>query len=187
MSLAQVTSHVAQAQARLLQQYADKPKFLALIAAIAGRYQVVENALWGLYVGRSLANAVGAQLDGIGRIIGLSRSEIPSAADDENYRTWLKSWIAVNASSGTIPELIRLFTAVAAQGTAIRVNNSGAASVLVSLGTVVQTQGPTLVSVLSKVKAGGVRASLDYLATLPAWEFDGAGAGMDTGYLGGSV
>lgn len=187
MTIAQVTTHQADAQARLIQQYVDKPLFLGLISALASRTQAVENALWGLYVGRTLANAVGAQLDGIGRIVGLPRSQIPSASDDAVYRIWLKAWIAVNYSSGTFADIIALFTAVASPGTSIQVFNSGAASFVTRLGTVVQTQGPTLVAVLQNVRAAGVNGSLDYLATLPAFGFDGAGAGMDTGYLGGSV
>lgn len=182
-----ITDHIAQAQNRLLTQYRDKPNFLKLIAVFAGRTQVVENAIWSVYTGRKLANAIGAQLDGIGRIVGLARSEIPQAADDEVYRVWLKSWIAINFSSGTKPDLIALFTAVAAPGTLITVKNSGLASIRVQLGGVAQTQGPTLVSVLGSIRAGGIHATMDYLAHLPAFGFDGAGAGMDAGYFGSSV
>lgn len=185
--LTQFTDHVARAQSRLLQQYVDKPSLLTLVAALAGRTQVVENALWGLHTGKTLSNAVGVQLDGIGRIVGLPRSEIPSAADDEVYRIWLRSWIAVNFSGGTIPDIIALFQAVTPAGTTVQVFNSGPASFRVVLGGVAQTQGPALLAVLNSVKAAGVKASLDYADALPLFGFDGAGAGMDTGYLGGSV
>ncbi len=162
-------------------------KFLALVGAFAGRTQVMENALFALYAGRKLANATASQLDGIGKIVGLSRSQIPSAADDATYRVWLLAWIRVTYSSGTAPDLIALFTAIAAPGTSIQVLPSGTASLRVQLGNAVQTQGPALVAILAQVKAGGIFATLDYQSAAPGFGFDGAGAGMDVGYLGGSV
>ena len=186
-SFTQITDHVAQAQARLIQQYVDKPQLLKLVAVFAGRTQLIENALWALNLARKLANATASQLDGIGRIVGLSRSQIPSASDDAVYRVWLTAWIKVNYSSGTIPDLIALFIAIASSGTSIQVLNSGTAAVRVQLGNVVQTQGPSLVAILANVKAAGVYASLDYFSVNPGFGLDGAGAGMDVGYLGGSV
>lgn len=187
--LAQITDHVARAQSRLLSQYADKTRVVALLAAFTGRTQVVENALWGVLSGRTLANAVGAQLDGIGRIVGLPRSQIGSAADDAVYRKWLAAQIRYNVASSTIPDLIALFQAIGDTGTTVKATNSGTATVWVRLGGAAQSQGPALVAILARAAAGGVRTSLDYMNAAPAssFGFDGAGAGMDAGVLGGSV
>lgn len=187
-ALAHVLDHVAQAQARLLTQYKDKPLFLGLVAALAGRAQVMEDALWQLLTQRSLTTAVGAQLDGIGKIVGLARAAVPGGTDDTVYRLWLRAEILVNLSNGTIPDLDAIIALTATPGTVPVIAEVAPAGIVVQLGVSAQTQGPALAAIIQRAKAAGVNATVDYLATSQAFGFDGAtGYGFDTGYFGGSI
>lgn len=186
--LGQVTDHVARAQDRLLVQYKNKPLLLALVAALAGRTQVLETALWQIVTQRSLANALGAQLDGIGRLVGLDRSSVPGGSNDEIYRLWLRAQVLVNLSNGTIAELDAIIALTANPGTISTITEFAPASFLVRLAGVAQTQGSSIAAIVQKAKAAGVNATADYLAQTPAFGFDGAtGFGFDAGYFGGSI
>lgn len=182
-----ISDHVARAQARLLQQYKDKPGVGALIAALAGRAQVIENVLWGLLTQRSIATSVGAQLDGLGKLVGLSRASVPGGVSDAVYRKWIQAQVLLNRSNGTIPDLDAIFSFVCDVGTVIQVVEFAPASIVNRLSGVAQSQGPAIVAIAQVAKASGVGCTVDYLTATPAFGFDGAGAGFDTGYFGGSI
>ena len=104
-----ITDHADQAVARIPSQFADKPKFETLIRILTGPIQSIEDALWSILIDRRIKNAVGAQLDMIGRVVGQARE---GYADDD-YRMRLRARIAANRSSGSDEDLIlivRLFT-----------------------------------------------------------------------------
>ena len=187
MPIVQTTTHVTDAVARFRDQYKSKPNLNGLASIVAARAQLVENALYALLINRALRNATGILLDRIGGVVGLARGTVAGGGTDAVYAAWLGAQIRLNQSSGTAPDIAAILGAVAAQGTLVSVLDSGTASVVVQLSGVAQTQGSALVAILQQAKAAGVNASLDYLARLPAFGLDGAGAGMDVGYMGGSV
>lgn len=92
-----ITSHVADAQARLLSQYKGAPRINALVGALAGGAQDIEDALYALVAGRQLDQAVGAQLDALGTLIGFARSGL----EDGPYRVLLRGTIAQQHSDTT--------------------------------------------------------------------------------------
>jgi hypothetical protein len=73
--------------------------------------QALEDAIAGVYLGRLLANAVGVQLDTIGRYVGESRK----GRADNIYLLWLKARIAANRSFGRAEDLIRVIKLLTAK------------------------------------------------------------------------
>lgn len=116
-------------------QHAAKPKFTALVSAVAGCFADASNAYQQIVDAFDLDTAVGDQLDIIGQWVGLSRFiSTPLAVyfsfdtaglgfdqgswkgpfdpdqgltrvDDETYRTMLRVKIAANNWDGTLPTL----------------------------------------------------------------------------------
>ena len=187
---AQITDHVAQAQARLIAQFITQPQMLKLVAALAGRAQVVENALYAVATQRALAAAIGQQLDGIGKIVGLPRTAVPGGSDDAVYRIWLRVQVRVNQSKGTAPDLISIVQIAADPGASIQVLDSGACGVRVVVGGVSLTQYVAISAALQAAKAAGVLLVTEYLATTSAlsFTFDGTPAqALDAGLFAGSI
>lgn len=190
MAITQITTHVADAQARTWEQYRKSPGVMGLIAVFAGRTQVVENALWAILSQRSLAVAVGQQLDNLGKVIGLARADVAGASDDAVYRSWLQAQILCNTSSGTVLDLAGICEAVCPAGTTIDIFNSGPASIVVRLGGAAQTQPVALSQMLQAAAAGGVHIVLEFLSTDPAhsFTFDGSTAqALDNGLFAGAI
>lgn len=106
---AHITDHKSAALARLAQQLKGKTKLELFMGAFASRYQGPEDALWQLYTERWLDTAVGVQLDVLGRIIGQPRG---NSTDDAAYRLRLRARQRANRSSGTVEQILSVFTAL---------------------------------------------------------------------------
>jgi len=85
----------------LVQQFKTKENFIQFIQALASECQVLEDVFKELYFERWLETCIGAQLDRIGEIVGLSRN----GETDDDYRIDLKLQILINASKGE-PEIL---------------------------------------------------------------------------------
>lgn len=187
---AQVTNHVAAAQARFLVQYQQSPVLQGLIAAFVGRVQLIENALYAVMTQRSLSTAVGQQLDNLGKIIGLPRTAIPGGNADAVYAVWLRVQIVVNASAGTGPNLIAICLADGDAGNIPQVFDSGPASCIVRVGGVATSQPATLSAALQSARAAGIHLVTEYLTTTAAlsFTFDGTPAqSLDNGLFAGAL
>lgn len=101
---------VAAGLARLISQFQAKPVLTAELTAFLSRLQELEDVLWQIILGRSvkaltspggvtLAPAVGAQLDILGKLVGAPRAGL----SDADYLIALTAQIYVNRSSG-LPE-----------------------------------------------------------------------------------
>jgi hypothetical protein len=90
-----ITTHVQDAAARLLTQYQGKPLITGKLAAFNAQTQAIEDALFGMIDARSVFDAVGVQLDGLGVIVGVTR--LPGLSDDI-YRRIVLAKAVVNAS-----------------------------------------------------------------------------------------
>ena len=95
--ITQITTHVADAKARLLEQYKSLPNINALVEIFSGRYQDLEDILSDFVSGRSLFTAIGTQLDNMGKIINLARV---SGQSDADYRAALFVQISINTAQG---------------------------------------------------------------------------------------
>ena len=93
-----IPDHAQQAISRLLEQFKGMPKIESMLSVVASEIQAVEDSAFVFFTSRAIDNAVGAQLDGIGRIV----SELRNGRVDDSYRLRLKARILANRSSGTI-------------------------------------------------------------------------------------
>lgn len=96
-----ITDHADQAIALLIEQFKSAENLQALIGALIGPLQEIENTADDLYTLRAIDTAEGEQLDGIGEIVNEERQ----GRDDDEYREGLYFRILVN-NSKSIPETI---------------------------------------------------------------------------------
>ena len=108
MSISQTTAHVTEALVNLLEQFKNKPKMAALLTAYVNQIQDIEDAFYGLMLGRWLDNAEGTQLDGLGDIVGESRE----GRYDEDYRLAIRARIKINLCEGTPEQILEIFWAM---------------------------------------------------------------------------
>lgn len=130
MLVSLITDHVAQALGRLMQQYRDlaTPYPVPLLAttpsatvassasvapliAITDQMQALENAIFGLSEGRFLFDGVsypafGAQLDGIGTLVGIARNGL----SDAEYLIFILGTIIANNSDATVAAVTTVLT-----------------------------------------------------------------------------
>ncbi len=118
-STTEITNHIQQALARAMQQYQsistqytinyplsgvqlEVSGWTGLLCAFVDQIQQLENTCFDVNNGRQLYNgtttpAVGAQLDGLGQIVGLNRNGL----SDQEYILFLFGTIAANFSKAT--------------------------------------------------------------------------------------
>lgn len=109
MLATEITDHVQQALNRLPEQY-RRPLMQGLIRAIVKQVQVLEDATFALNAGRQLfnGNAVGAQLDGIGELVGVKRNGL----QDSEYLVVILGTIAEHFSDGTRAVMLNIVQTV---------------------------------------------------------------------------
>ena len=100
-----ISTHVADAQDRLIRQYKQGSNVKEIAGAIVGPFQQSENDLYELYSINEIDVMEGDNLDRIGGIIGQERLGF----SDEDYRIFLKGKIGVNSSRGTLNDIISLW------------------------------------------------------------------------------
>lgn len=176
--LTQKTTHVAESLALLATQFRDKPNLAAFITALVRQVQDLENAQFQIYVAFVVANATFAQLDVLGRIVGEDRQ----GRDDTTYRVYISARIAINISSGTRDEILRIMGAI--MGFAGTLKEAFPASFRYEAG-LVSANAADFAAVLKTITAAGVASSLQY-RTDPGtpFQFDGPpGSGFDQGHF----
>lgn len=109
MEVVKINNHVQQALNRFMQQYRGFPVFAALMTAFVQQVQEAEDAAYATCGAQQLWNgttypSVGAQLDGIGEIVGQERDGL----DDSEYLIFILGKIAENYSDTTIPTLLSI-------------------------------------------------------------------------------
>lgn len=185
MPPSQITSHTAAALERLVQQFQDKQSVRDLTAALTGTAQGVESALWQLLTERTLDQAIGAQLDVLGQMVGQERA----ALGDADYRRFIRARIATNRSRGTVENVLTVMRLVLNEPTAdlILLQQVIATFVLRVEGVVVDDElaETVLVQFLRDVAAAGVRGILEYDPTdaSPIFTWDVAGQGWDNAHF----
>ncbi len=156
LPLHEIEDHADRGLARLLTQFKKMPRFVALIRILFKPLQEVEGVLWDLKTGLTLADAIGEQLDLIGRILQEPRGTL----SDDDYRTVLSIKILVLRSSGRAPELIHILE-VLASGTFLFTEYFPAA-IVVDLITAPTFNVALVARFLRKAKAAGVRLDVTY-------------------------
>jgi len=98
----------ATAAGLLIDLFREKPLFLKLLSSYVDETQELENEIFELRNAFWVDTAIGAQLDGIGQIVGITRD----GASDTIYRIRIKARILINLSSGTPNQILELVRAL---------------------------------------------------------------------------
>lgn len=102
----EIAGHCAEGLKRLASQYQPHERLKAVLCILAGRWDGPELAAAELLALRQLETAAGAQLDGIGKLVGEDRG----GQTDTIYRIALRARILTNASQGDPDTLITILT-----------------------------------------------------------------------------
>ncbi len=113
MLATQNNNHVAEALARLMEQYKQAENLQAVVTALVEQIQNVEDATFELDNGRMLYNgstfpATGAQLDAIGEIVDFERNGL----EDDIYLIFILGIIAQNHSDTTIRSVLAIINSL---------------------------------------------------------------------------
>jgi hypothetical protein len=94
--LAYVADHRGEAEGRLLAQFDDAAKLHALVRALVGPLQTLEQAAFEVLGAFEVDSVAGAQLDAVGGLVGESRQ----SRGDAHYRAYVKARILANSADG---------------------------------------------------------------------------------------
>jgi hypothetical protein len=142
----------------------DKPVNRAFISTFAKQVQDIENVAFAVLQGRTINTAVGVQLDGLGELVGAPRA----GRTDDTYRVRIRAQIALNLSSGTPDEILRIVQLMV--GSAKLAEYFPASFIVDSTAGANPTSAATALEISSIVKAAtpaGVRSQHIY-AVSPA-------------------
>jgi hypothetical protein len=167
---------------RLLHQFKGKPRLEAFICVFLDQVQLAENAFWDLFILRTLDQSEGAQLNGLGRIVGEARQD----RTDSVFRRFIRVRILVNRSSGKLEELYGIVSA-ALDGAVARIQEHYPASEIVHVDSTLGDLPPeSLYRILFQAKAGGVKlfliSSYSEEAATFIWDTDPPGTDNGTGW-----
>lgn len=181
--------HAARGVDRIIDRY-RKPRTSALLASWLSEVQAVEDALWQLYVERSLATAEGDQLDVLGAIVGQPRDGM----GDDTYRIWIRARNLVSRSSGKTTEMLaiaRLLVPPPSDPGDVRLEEYYPAAMVIRITSPVTLElGYQIAHMLHLAKAGGVRFQMTWMETpllafrmapTPGGESLGSSQGFDSG------
>lgn len=178
-----VIDHTAAALNRLAQYLRDKNNVTGILTAMGGQAQQVETAFQQLLLERWASTAFGAELDNLGRIVGQPRNGLTG----DLYRLWISARVAINRASGTVPEILKIFSYIIDAGVTMVIEDQPPVMfTLVMNGTPLTVDNaPELAAILQSVKAAGVRALMTFGISPEAntFSFDGAGPGFDVGHF----
>lgn len=190
--LSQNTALAASAVADVYAQYKNAPIVVAFANLIGAEAQEIENALWQIYSQMGLTTqapgftpAVGAQLDLMGKILNLPRTD----PNDALYLALLIAQSLVLRSSGRLPEIERVLSIVLPGGAnTVTITELFPAAFLVDLSAQPITAQFAAVydRIVQQLRGGGILAQLLYTSQTLANTFTtDIGPGLDTGYLSG--
>lgn len=177
MALTKKTDHVTEAQGNFIEQFKGKTNLDALMAAWVQQVQDLEDALFEIRDETNIDNAVGVQLDVLGRIVGVDRE----GRTDADFRVAINARIGLNIGSGTIEEILEQIVALGA--TNIEFLDVYPAAFDIEINDAV-TNGSEIANVVNDAKPAAVRASVTWHESTNPFLFGVSGQGFDQGELG---
>lgn len=171
-----IADHVAEALARLIEQFKQSENLKTVIELLVERSQGIEDETNKFILYRLIATAEGDQLDGVGEIVGEDRQ---NRADGE-YRDAIIFRIFTNISKGAPETLIQIVDTITAAGQVRYYELWPARVLLYTDGSVLPTHLKS--NVEASAPAGvGVDITMGF-GTLNPFEFaDEGGQGYDEG------
>jgi len=180
-ALSKKTDQVAEGLATLIQQYRNKPKIAAFLTAYLEQIQDLENVYFDLIIERTIDNAVGVQLDGLGAIVGEDRE----GRSDTDFRLWIRARIQANRSNGYVNELIAITLLVTTDNT-VWISQYPPASMHITIGGVLDEDPDQIALLLNGAIAAGVGGAIIYQGNNNPFQFDVPGQGFDLGQFVGA-
>lgn len=113
--LARIHDHAEQALSDLAGQFIDSTQLRGVLRAAAERIQTLEDIAQDMLLQRTIDNAVGAQLDVIGQLVGQLRL---GGEGDALYRVKLRAAMLRNKSQGDADQVIAVALVVASSSSA---------------------------------------------------------------------
>ncbi len=127
MTIIKNENYVEEALDLLLEQFKNKAYIEALLSSYVTQIQLSENANYDVWYNFLIDNANDAQLDVLGIFVG----EVRRSVDNDEYRIYIKARIAINRSSGKIPEILAILQIIAPSTDTYELRETGNASFVV--------------------------------------------------------
>lgn len=159
--IVKIDDHVAQAVAREITPFKDKPRFEALLSSHVSQMQDIEDATHEVFLSRIIDNSTGASLDVIGSIVGQSRN----GASDDSYRSFIRARSRVNLSDGKIEQLIQITKLLFGTQTPIRVVEYYPATLEIEIRDAASSDANAFALLLKRARAAGVALQFIYSAS----------------------
>ncbi len=154
------TTHISDGLKRLLVQFQGQPHIEGILRSYLEQVQELEAVLFSLMAERYIETAVGAQLDGIGSIVG----ELRQNRTDVDYRTAILGRITRNSANSRIEDLLALFVLLLPDHTFELTEGPGPAAfrfrIVEALVPVVNPSPDVLSAQLTDAKGAGIRGTL---------------------------
>lgn len=175
-----VNDHADRAAARLTQQFREGASVPALVRALSGGYQQLEDVLWDIRLRRAVGAAEGEQLDVLGRIVGQARE----GRTDAVFRIWILARVRLNKGSGRPEDILTVFAAVTQGLTTLALEEQYPAAFVLRIGMSPAVSAAELATLLKSARAAAVYAILEAPNDVPANTFTlDTGPGLDVGKL----
>lgn len=168
-TLTQRAKIVTEALDRLTSSWRGKRVVEGLVSANALPWQTYEDDLFDVLNGFLLGNAIGAQLDVLGELVGEPRQ----GRSDTVYRLAVRVRIAVNRSRGTSEDVLKVFGLL---GFPFSYEEFFPARIRVTVLAGVGAAAPTIKTILQQTKAAGVATELVSAPSTTVFVFAPTGA-----------
>lgn len=142
---------------QLLEQFRDKPRLLAYLNAVLRPIQKFEDDVWAVILSRLIDDAIGVQLDILGKIVGEPRG---SHVDDEIYRLFIRARIAINHTHGHADDVIGVLRLV--EAAEFSFSEYYPATILIEYVAVTAAPATVLFELANEARAAGVALLLTY-------------------------
>lgn len=174
--ISHVTTHLAEGRALLLSLFRDKRNVEAILGAWLEQVQQLDDVFYALLVERWLQNAVGAQLDVLGRIVGQPRGP----RNDATYRLWVAARAMVNRSSGLTEEIIAIVKKLVGADVGVAlIEEYPAAFTAEALDPIDATAGVEIAKILRLAKAAGIRVLFEWHRSTDTYTFSDDGSDVE--------
>lgn len=153
--------HVTKGLRRLLTQFRGQPNFEAILTSYLNQIDELECMFIDLMIKRYLDNAEGAQLDGIGDIVG----ELRAGRNDTDYRAAIRGRIRANRGKARVEDILFVFGLLLPTFTFKLTEGPSPASLVVQI---VEPLGPSdpspevIVAQLKRARGGGINYQLQW-------------------------
>lgn len=104
----------------LLPQWQNRPVLRALAKTLGAVVQWAEDLMFDILVRGLLQNAVGVDLVHWGQLVGELPGNFDPVDDADEYRVFIRARILANRSTGSAPELLRIFQLITEPATQIK-------------------------------------------------------------------